>query len=124
MLLGISWSHPNDNVEIYNLGLEYGYQDMAFLRFGKKINGISRWNWKDYQGDIEAGKDAKDHDPLHRIPAVQRRLATSSATARPSAPASNCRGLGLTIDYAYTGISYLDNIHRFSLGYQFPKLIF
>ena len=32
--------------------------------------------------------------------------------------------IGLTIDYAYTGIAYLDNIHRFSLGYKFPKLIF
>ncbi len=123
LLLGIAWSHPNDNVEVYNFGLEYGYQDMAFLRFGKKINGIHRWNWKDYQGDIDAGRDAKNHDPFMEYPLFSETGDFFGNGATIGAGVKLPK-LGLTIDYAYTGIAYLDNIHRFSLGYKFPKLIF
>ncbi len=35
----IEVNHPNDNSESYNLGFQYSYADMFYLRFGKKFRG-------------------------------------------------------------------------------------
>jgi hypothetical protein len=123
LLLGFAWSHPNDNLEVYNIGLEYGYQDMAFLRIGKKINGFKRWGWGDYEKKIDAGEDAKDRDPFYEYPLFSTggEFFQNGATLGAGVKLEK---LGLTIDYAFTGISFLDNIHRFSLGYKFKKSIF
>lgn len=39
--------HPNDNVEQYNIGIEYAFNNMAFLRAGYKLTA--------YQGGLSAG---------------------------------------------------------------------
>jgi hypothetical protein len=123
LLLGFAWSHPNDNIEVYNIGLEYGYQNSAFIRFGKKINGIHRYNWSDYQKLIDAGQDAAGRDPFLEYPLISEtgKFFQNGATIGAGVKLEK---LGLTVDYAFTGISYLDNIHRFSLGYRFPKVLF
>jgi hypothetical protein len=123
LLMGFSWSHPNDNLEVYNIGLEYGYEDTAFLRIGKKINGIHRWTWFDYQGKIDEGQDATNRDPFMEYPLISNdgKFFQNGATIGAGVKLTK---IGLTIDYAFTGISYLDNIHRFSLGYKFKKPIF
>ncbi len=36
-------NHPNDNAESYNLGFQYSYADMFFLRLGKKFRGGFNW---------------------------------------------------------------------------------
>lgn len=123
LLLGVSWSHPNDNLEVYNLGLEYGYQNIAFLRFGKKINGFHRYNWEDYQRKVEAGQDAGDRDPFLEFPLFSETGSFFQNGATIGAGVKIPR-MGLAIDYAFTGISYLDNIHRFSLGYTFNRMVF
>jgi long-subunit fatty acid transport protein len=121
LLLGLAWSHPNDNLEVYNIGLEYGYQDMAFLRIGKKINGFKRYSWDDYQTRIDAGQDATNFDPYAEYPIVGGgKFFQNGATIGGGVKLAK---LGLSIDYAFTGITYLDNIHRFSLGYKFKKSI-
>jgi hypothetical protein len=122
LMLGLAWSHPNDNVEVYNIGLEYGYQDMAFLRVGKKINGIRRYSWDDYESKVLAGKDAKDFDAFYEYPLIgDGNFFQNGATVGAGVKLGK---LGLTVDYAFTGISFLDNIHRFSLGYTFQKPLF
>ncbi|RPH96435.1 PorV/PorQ family protein [candidate division KSB1 bacterium] len=123
LLVGLAWSHPNDNVEVYNIGLEYGYQDMAFLRFGKKINGVHRWNWEDYQRKIDDGEDATDRDPFYEYPLFSEtgKFFQNGATIGAGL---KLHRLGLTIDYAFTGIAFMENTHRFSLGYKFPKSFF
>ena len=123
LLAAMAWSHPSDNLETYNFGLEYGYQDRAFIRFGKKINGIHRWNWEDYQRKVQAGEDAESRDPFIEYPLFSEtgKFFQNGATIGAGV---KLPGIGLTIDYAFTGIAYLDNIHRFSLGYKFPKLLF
>jgi hypothetical protein len=123
LLIGISWSHPNDNLEVYNIGLEYGYQDMAFLRVGKKINGIHRWTWEDYYKKIDAGQDARDKDPFYEYPLFSETGKFFQNGATIGAGIKLPR-YGITLDYAFTGITFLDNIHRFSLGYKFNKLFF
>jgi hypothetical protein len=123
LLMGLSWSHPNDNLEVYNIGLEYGFQNTAFIRVGKKINGIKRYGWEDYEAKINAGQDAKNRDPFYEYPlfSTDGNFFQNGATVGAGV---NFQSVGLTIDYAFTGISYLDNIHRFSLGYKFKKPIF
>jgi hypothetical protein len=123
LLLAVAWSHPNDNIEVYNLGLEYGYQDMAFLRFGKKINGIHRYNWEDYQRKVDRGEDATNRDPFLEYPLFSETGKFFQDGAALGAGVKLAK-IGLTIDYAFTGISYLDYIHRFSIGYKFKKLVF
>ncbi|MDD5089240.1 MAG: hypothetical protein PHI18_10665, partial [bacterium] len=123
LLLGFAWSHPNDNLEMYNLGLEYGYQNTAFLRFGKKINGIHRYNWEDYQRKIDEGEDASSWDPFYEYPLFSEtgKFFQNGATVGAGL---NFQRVGLTLDYAYTGIAYLEDIHRFSIGYKFDRLLF
>jgi hypothetical protein len=122
LLMGFAWSHPNDNIEVYNIGLEYSYQNAAFIRVGKKINGITRASWEAYQKKIDAGEDATGTDPWLEYPVFGGgEFFQNGATIGAGVKLEK---LGLTIDYAFTGISYLDNIHRFSLGYKFPKLLF
>jgi len=43
-IVSIEMSHPNDNMERINIGLEFSYMDMMFLRGGHKIR------WKDKFG--------------------------------------------------------------------------
>ena len=43
MIAAAMGSHPSDNLEKYNFGLEYWYNDMFALRFGKKFNTDFDW---------------------------------------------------------------------------------
>ncbi len=62
VLGSFEFGHPSDNIEQINLGFEYVYnQDFAF-RLGKKINGIQRDTWDEYQED--SGKDPFLEYPL------------------------------------------------------------
>lgn len=62
-LLGsFEFGHPSDNLEQINLGFEYAFKQAFFLRMGKKMNGVSRDTWDDFQGD--AGSDPYLEYPL------------------------------------------------------------
>lgn len=123
VLLGLAWSHPNDNLEVYNLGLEYSYADAAFVRLGKKVNGIRRYSWEDYQAKIVAGEDATGRDPFYEFPlfASDGSFFDNGGTIGVGLKLAK---VGLTVDYAFTGISFLDSIHRFSMGYRLSRAIF
>ncbi|MFH1010474.1 MAG: PorV/PorQ family protein, partial [bacterium] len=118
-LLGaFAWSHPNDNLEVYNLGLEYSFWEMAYLRFGKKINGSRRVSWFERQKHVAAGESAEGYDPFVEYPlfSVNGTFFQNGATIGGGA---RFERIGLSIDYAFTGIAFLGDIHRFSLTYQF-----
>jgi hypothetical protein len=121
LLAAFSWSHPNDNVELYNIGFEYGYMNTAFLRFGKKINGITRKSWDDYESKILGGEDATSQNPFYEYPLFSHDGDFFQNGASIGA-GLNFHKLGLTVDYAFTGITFLDNVHRFSIGYKFKRL--
>jgi hypothetical protein len=123
LLAALSWSHPNDNIEVYNFGLEYGYEDAAFIRFGKKLNGWTRKSWDDYQGKIDAGQDAGSENPFYEYPLFSKSGTFFGNGATMGAGVKFAK-VGVTVDYAFTGISYLDNIHRFSIGYKLDHLVF
>ncbi|MBK6910363.1 MAG: PorV/PorQ family protein [bacterium] len=120
LLAALSWSHPNDNLEVYNLGLEYGYMNTVFLRAGKKINGWNRASWDEYRDDINAGEDASGNNPFYEFPLFSRN-GTFFGNGATVGAGLNLPKAGLTMDYAFTGVSFLENIHRFSLGYRFKK---
>lgn len=122
LLMGLAWSHPNDNLEVYNLGFEYSFNNFAFLRFGKKINGITRKNWEDYQAKIDAGEDASSEDPFFEFPLFSKG-GTFFGNGATVGAGLNFPSAGLTLDYAFTGISFLGDIHRFSMGYRFNNKI-
>jgi len=44
LTIDAEFSHPNDNLELICLGVEYTYKGLVSLRGGKKINGWSRDN--------------------------------------------------------------------------------
>ncbi len=47
LIAAIDMVHPNDNVEQYNIGLEYAFDNMVFLRAGYKISS--------YEGGLSGG---------------------------------------------------------------------
>jgi len=82
-VFNLEGSHPSDNLERYNAGLEYWYKNMFALRVGQKFEYDT--------GGFSAGGGVRF-------------------------------GLGnhnLKLDYGYHDFGYLDNIHRFSLGFNF-----
>jgi len=83
-------SHPNDNLEKYNMGLEYWFNNMFALRVGKKFN-YDYYDESDFGGGMTFGAGAK--------------LPVSSHS--------------LTIDYAYQDMGWLDSANRFTLGFRF-----
>ncbi|MCL4306456.1 PorV/PorQ family protein [bacterium] len=120
LLAALAWSHPNDNLEVYNLGFEYGYLNTVFLRAGKKLNGWTRKSWDEYREAVSSGRDASDENPFYEYPLFSRN-GTFFGNGATIGAGLNLAKAGLNIDYAYTGISFLGNIHRFSLGYRFNK---
>jgi hypothetical protein len=83
-------SHPNDNLEKYNFGLEYWYNNMFAVRVGKKFN-YDYYDDSDAFGGMTFGAGA--------------RLLISD--------------LQLALDYAYQDLGWLDSVNRFSLGLKF-----
>lgn len=78
------FSHPSDNQERMNIGLEYSFNQFFFLRGGANI-----------------GYDA------HGAAAGFGLIIDTSQTSN------------LGVDYAWTDLGYLGNIHRISLGFSY-----
>ncbi|RJP80013.1 MAG: hypothetical protein C4524_04315 [Candidatus Zixiibacteriota bacterium] len=110
LLVALEGWHPNDNLEQFNLGLEYGYAQTAFLRAGKKINGFKRHSWEEYLED-------NDKDPYVEYPVINEDggLATDGLTVGAGLKI-NLPTLSLRFDYAFTDVAKLGNMNFFTLG--------
>jgi len=93
MIFAAQGSHPNDNLEKYNFGIEYWYNDMFALRTGKKFN-------YDYYDDSEFAGGMTFGAGL-RLPVGFSSVSTVS------------------IDYAYQDMGWLDTVNRFTFGVKF-----
>jgi len=111
LTMAIEGLHPNDNVEELHFGLEYAWKNMAFLRLGKKVNGIQRNSYQSFLDDREA------NNPYTEYPVLDEN-GNVSLDGLSFGGGLRFPGLGLSVDYAYASIGYLGNIHRFSLGYK------
>jgi hypothetical protein len=76
--------HPNNNLEQYNFGLEYGFKRMFFVRGGYQFN--------------------MDEAGISLGLGIKYGLTDD---------------LGLQLDYAYSDLGVLSDIHRFSFGFGF-----
>jgi hypothetical protein len=76
--------HPNNNLERYNVGLEYGFKNMFFLRGG-------------YQ--LEADEGGLCFGTGVQLPVMG--------------------DTGFVLDYAYSDMGVLEQIHRFSFAFSF-----
>ncbi len=90
LTLAAQGSHPNDNLEKYNFGAEYWYNEMFAVRAGKKFN-YDYYEDGDFSGGLTFGGGL-------RFP-----ISTTN----------------LTVDYAYQDLGWLDSVNRFTFGLQF-----
>ncbi|MCX6641006.1 MAG: PorV/PorQ family protein [bacterium] len=110
LLFALEGWHPNDNLEQYNFGLEYGFQKMAFLRIGKKVNGMKRYSWDEYQADNEK-------DPFVEYPIINEKGGISTDGLCLGAGLNiKLPTLNLRIDYAFTNVDKLGSTSFFTLG--------
>lgn len=113
LTLDLEFSHPNDNLEMVNIGAEYVWKDMVSLRGGKRINGWKRDSWEDYQAN------QTDNNPFYEYPVIDENgnICLGGFTFGAGIEFNN----GLYIDYAYDNIQYFGSIHRYTLGFSFNK---
>lgn len=108
--------HPNDNLEVYNVGLELNIMRMLSLRTGKKFNAWRRDSWDDYQKN-------PDRDPFVEYPVIDEdgdiSLDGFSFGLGVQIPEA-----GVTVDYAWAGLGTLGGVHRFTLGYTLSGLFY
>ncbi len=110
VIVAVEGWHPNDNLEQFNLGVEYGYADMAFLRLGKKINGAKRYSWDEYLAD-------NDKDPFIEYPIINEDGAISTdGLCLGGGLKIKLPTLALRLDYAFTNVDKLGSNHFFTLG--------
>ncbi len=113
LIIAAEGSHPNDNLEQFTLGLEYGYSKMAFLRLGKKINGFKRYSWDEYQQD-------NDKDPFVEYPVLNENGSISTDGLSLGAGLNlKLPTLSIRFDYAFTNVDKLGSMSFFTLGVQF-----
>jgi hypothetical protein len=110
LILAVEGSHPNDNLEQFNIGMEYGFMNTGFLRFGKKINGTKRYSWSDYVED-------NDNDPFVEYPVVNEDGSISTDGLCLGAGLNlNLPTINLRVDYAFTKIDKLGSYSFFTLS--------
>jgi len=110
LIVAMEGSHPNDNLEQFNLGVEYGFMDAAFLRIGKKINGAKRYSWDEYLLN-------NDKDPFVEYPIINEDGAISTDGLTLGAGLKiKLPTMALKIDYAFTNVDKLGSNHFFTLG--------
>lgn len=90
LIVAAQGSHPNDNLEKYDFGLEYWYNDMFAVRAGKKFN-YDYYDKNDFGGGLTFGAGAK--------------LPVSS--------------FDVMVDYSYQDFGWLDSVNRFTFGLRF-----
>jgi hypothetical protein len=98
------FGHPSDNLEQVNIGFEYAFKDQFFLRLGKKINGIKRDTWSDFNDDT-------DSDPFLEYPLMSLDGITFGTGFKLKTGMGN-----LGLDLAYAPLKYLDSYSMITIS--------
>ncbi len=114
LLIAGEFTHPNDNLELYQFGAELNVMRMISFRIGKQSNAWKRDSWEAYQENTEK-------DPFVEYPIIDEdgKISLDGVSF----------GLGLQIpevgvnfDYCWAGIGTLGAAHRFTMGYMLSGL--
>ncbi len=95
--LSLEASHPNDNLEKFNIGSEYWWKNMVALRAGIKTQPDSAGSWAE-------------------VPGTGLHLIHYSFGAGVRVPVSSFM---MKADYSFTDWGWFEPMHRFSLGMEF-----
>lgn len=98
--LALDALHPNDNSESVNFGIEYAFQDWAFIRLGWQ----SLFLPDDERGSFLGGSGSGEAYP------------TNAGVGFSYAFTPNFK---IKLDYAYADFGRLENTQRFALGVEF-----
>lgn len=101
-------SRPSDNLEQFNTGLEYWFNDMFAIRAGKKFE-------KDYIDDSILPQELEDASPYDSRDTFGLDAGVTFGFGL-KVPISMAN---MQIDYAYQDMGYLDTVHRFSFDIKF-----
>jgi len=106
----IEWGHPADNNEYVLLGLEYSYQDMFFIRGGRKIDENENWFTTDEMNSNTFVPESMNDDTGDFS---DNKFNWSGTTA-----GVGFKVYGFSVDYSFEHMGYLDTQHMISVGYS------
>lgn len=102
LTLDMEGSHPNDNIEKFNIGMEYAYKEMMFLRAGYRFQS------KSYKFKPKNDEGEEEYFPY------QNDFASFGAGIRTA-----LGGIIGKIDYSITLTRYTEPVHRISISMLF-----
>lgn len=104
-------AHPSDNSEYMTLGLEYSYNKMFYVRFGRKFDNDEYWILK---GDDEEFPDNADPaDPeLSYSDSGLNLMGTSLGLG------FNMESMGIKLDYGWKHMGDIGMTHMITFGYM------
>ncbi|MDA3838068.1 MAG: PorV/PorQ family protein [Candidatus Delongbacteria bacterium] len=103
-------AHPSDNSEYMILGLEYSYNNMFFVRFGRKFDNDEYWILKDDDVYFADNADSADEELNYSDSGINW-MGTSFGLG------FNMESMGLNLDYGWKHMGYLGVTHMVTLGY-------
>lgn len=104
-------AHPSDNAEYLTLGLEYSFNNMFFLRLGRKIDDDEYWLMKN-----EEDADLPDNY-LEGAPANDFSISGINMMGTTFGLGFQMENLGLTADYGFKHMGDLGLTHMMTIGY-------
>lgn len=104
----IQASRPSDNLEQFNTGMEYWFNDMFAIRAGKKFE-------EDYMDDSVLPQELEDTTPFDGRKSFDLTTGYTFGFG-VKLPVSVSM---VQLDYAYQDMGYLDTVHRISFDLKF-----
>ena len=105
-------AHPSDNSEYMILGMEYSYNNMFFVRFGRKFDNDEYWIVKDDGVEFPDNADADNDPELNYSDSGINWMGTSLGLG------FNMESMGMKIDYGWKHMGYLGMTHMITLSYM------
>ncbi|MCK4979481.1 MAG: PorV/PorQ family protein [Candidatus Delongbacteria bacterium] len=104
-------AHPSDNSEYMTLGLEYSYNNMFFIRFGRKFDNDEYWIMKADDAEFPDNADIDNDPELDYSDSGVNLMGTSLGIG------FNMESMGIKIDYGWKHMGDLGMTHMITFGY-------
>lgn len=108
-------AHPSDNAEYLTFGLEYSYNNMFFLRLGRKVDDDEYWLFKNEDDADLADNYSEDAPPLDYEISGLNWMGTTFGLG------FKMENLGMTLDYGFKHMGDLGLTHMMTFGYEIKR---